>query len=117
MTGNGGWDPMRDPRVSTPLADLDAELRLHLEKATVPVRLALLEDGLAALAARRSCKVELGQITLTADLLQVRALSRCFLADPSLQVRRRLARRIAILDWEERLPLLERLLADADDSV
>ncbi|HEX3552467.1 MAG TPA: CHAT domain-containing protein [Thermoanaerobaculia bacterium] len=110
---------MSDPLVRGPLMemDLDDDLRRLLKAATVKVRLALLEKSLSALSRRRSCKVELGKITVTADVFQVRALSRSFVIDPSPQVRRRLARRIMDLDWEERLSLLARLLRDPDPNV
>ncbi|MEA2601059.1 MAG: hypothetical protein QOF89_2051 [Acidobacteriota bacterium] len=103
-------------------ADLNDELRRLLEAATVQVRLALLEESLTALSERRSCIVELGKTTLskttiTVDAFQVHVLSRCFLIDPSPQVRRRLARRVVDLGSKERFPFLARLLWDPDEGV
>lgn len=110
---------MSTSRLCGPTGELSlrGDLLRHLTAATVQDRLALVEQGVAALADRQPYTVNLHEGTLTMDFVQARALSWYFLTDPSLQVRRRFAQRLGKLKWAERFPYVARLVWDTDDRV
>lgn len=109
---------MRTPRLGVSMdGNLDGHLRRLLTDATVQDRLTLVEMGVATLVDRRPCTLNLHEGTVTVDLVQARALAWRFLNDHSLQVRRRLAHRLATLEWEQRFPFVASLVWDSDDRV
>ncbi|MDX1996339.1 MAG: CHAT domain-containing protein [Thermoanaerobaculia bacterium] len=110
---------MPHPWLGSPIdgADLNRDFFRLLAASRVRDRLALVDQGLAALADHQPCTFHLLDTRVTLDVGQARALSWHFLTDPSRQVRRRFAQRLGSLEWQDRFPFAARLAWDSDHRV